>query len=132
VVGGSALTILVWALILRCLRRRAMKKRTVRFATGKGMEMHDMEEVQQVGPSPAKAKSAGQRFVFRPPLTPGQPITPGAGARSEFPFPSSSEQRSAGISSFKGPVDRTPVAMTFDPPPRAPFAEGKPKGSRWR
>jgi hypothetical protein len=136
VIGGSALTILAWVVIQHYLRRRALKKRSVRFAAGKAVEMDDMEEVEPVAYSPVKtnnkASERGQRFVFRPPLTPGQPITPGARARSDFPFPSSSsssafssEQRQgrSAISTFKGPVDRQPIAMTFDPPPRVPFGE---------
>lgn len=125
VVGGSVLTILAWALIQTYLRRRAAKK-SVRFAAGKSLEMEEMEDVPQVASTPIKTDSVtGQRFIFRPPLTPGQPITPGARARSDFPFPSSSsepKQRPAAIST---------LTMTFDPPPRVPFGEGKqPKNSR--
>lgn len=138
VIGGSALTILAWAVILHYLRRRAAKKRSVRFAVGKGVEMNAMDEVEPVAYSPVKTSNnyteRGQRFVFRPPQTPGQPITPGAGARSSsnFPFPSSSlslsgeqRQEQSEISAFKGPVERKPVTMTFDPPPRVAFGEGK-------
>jgi hypothetical protein len=138
VIGGSALTILAWAIIQHCLRRRAKKKRTVHFAISKGVEMDDMGEVEPVAygsvNSNGNTSGRGQRFVFRPPLTPGQPITPGAGKRLDFPFPSSSsfplssseqQHKQSAISTSKGPVEGKEVTVSFEPPPRVPFGEGK-------
>jgi hypothetical protein len=136
IVGGSAITIVVFLLVQNCLRKRERRKRSVSFAdlgAAKGVEMDDMEEVEKINYSPVKGKASAQRFVFRPPHTPGQPITPGQAPRADFPFPKS-EQQPVGNSTFKGPLERKPVAVTFDPPPRAPFGEGseKQKSSRWR
>ena len=132
VVGGSAVTILVWVLVQNYLRRRQHRKRAVGFAAGaaKGVEMDDMEEVDVdmekevniVGLHHMGMGKKGQNFVFRPPMTPGQPITPGQAPRQAFPFPSSlTAQRQQ--QTFKGPTERQPAQMTFDPPPRVAFGE---------
>ena len=125
VVGGSALTILVWVLVQTFLRRRERKKRSVRFAgvaAAKGVEMDEMEEVEGEEANNGRHNdgSKGQSFVFRAPMTPGQPVTPGQAPKEAFPFPSSSSSKTAQQQTFKGPLERQ---MTFDPPPRVPFGE---------
>lgn len=88
----------------------------------KGVEMVDIEEIEQTGNTPATGgrNPTGQKFVFRPPLTPGQPITPGLSVTTSFPEP-----RPGATSTVKGPPERKPVVTTFDPPPAKPIAGDK-------
>ena len=128
VIGGGAIALLVFLLLQKCLRRRQQKK-SVRFAemgAAKGVEMDDIEEIEQTSNTPATGgrNTTGQRFVFRPPLTPGQPITPGLSVTTSFP-----EQRPGASSTFKGPLERKPVVTTFDPPPAKPIGGGKKQKS---
>ena len=121
VIGGSAITLLVWNIVRHCVARRQKKK--VTFALGKVAEIEDGEELRE-----------RSTFTFRPPQTPGQPITPGVQApRTEFPFPLHKEAQAG---TFKGPTERTQITVVtvFDPPPRVPVGEGKggKKGGRRR
>jgi hypothetical protein len=131
VIGGSAVTLLVFVLVQNYLRRRQRKKKSVRFAemgAEKGVEMVDIEEIEQTGNTPATGgrNPTGQKFVFRPPLTPGQPITPGLSVTTSFPEP-----RPGAASTVKGPPERKPVVTTFDPPPAKSIAgDKKQKSSR--
>ena len=98
------------------------------MGAAKGVEMDDIEEIEHASYTPATGgrNTTGQRFVFRPPLTPGQPITPGLSVTTSFPEP-----RPGATSTFKGPLERKPVVTTFDPPPAKPIGGGKKqKGSR--
>jgi hypothetical protein len=129
VIGGSAIALLVFLLLRNYLRRREQKKRSLKFAemgAAKGVEMDDIEEIEQTSYNPATggANTTGQRFVFKSPLTPGQPITPGLSVTTSFP-----EQRPGATSTFKGPLERKPVVTTFDPPPAKQIGDGKKQKS---